>query len=53
MSGNITIQYCGPYSIQTSDATLSPQIVESVSVDIDRSELIDQEMPVDQEIKAK
>lgn len=53
MSGDITIQYCGPYSIQTSDATLSPQIVESVSFLIDRNELKDYEMPVSQEVKCK
>lgn len=53
MSGDITIQYCGPYTIQTSDATLSPQIVESVNVAIDRSELKEYEMPVAQEVKCK
>lgn len=53
MSRDITIQYCGPYTIQTSDAALSPQIVESVSVSIDRSELKDYEMSVAQEIKSK
>lgn len=53
MSGNITIQYRGPYTIQTSDAALSPQIVESVNVAIDRSELKDYEVPVTQEVKYK
>lgn len=53
MSGDITIQYCGPFTIQTSDAALSPQIVESVSVAIDRSELKDYETPIAQEIKCK
>jgi len=53
MSGDITIQYCGPYTIQTSDASLSPQIVESVNVAIDRSELKDYEVPVTQEVKYK
>ena len=53
MSGDITIQYCGPYTIQTSDAALSPQIVESVNVAIDRSELKDYEVPVTQEVKYK
>ena len=51
MSGGFTIQYCGPYTIQTTDAALSPQIVESVSVTIDRSELKDCEVPVAQEVK--
>lgn len=51
MSRDITIQYCGPYTIQTSDASISPQIVESVSVSIDRGELKNYEMPVAQEIK--
>lgn len=51
MSRDFTIQYCGPYTIQTSDATLSPQIVESVSIDINRSELKDYETPVDQEVR--
>lgn len=53
MSGDVIIQYCGPYTIQTSDAALSPQIVESLSVAIDRNELKDYEMPVAQEIKCK
>lgn len=53
MSGDFTIQYCGPYTIQTSDAALGPQIVESVSVAIDRSELIDHEMPIAQEVETK
>ena len=53
MSGDITIQYCGPFTIQTSDAVLSPQIVENMSVVIDRSELKDYERPVAQEIKCK
>lgn len=51
MSRDITIQYCGPYTIQTSDATLSPQIVKSVSIAINRSELKDYETPVVQEIE--
>lgn len=53
MSRVITIQYCGPYTIQTSDASLSPQIVESVSLSIDRSELKDYEKPVVREIVHK
>lgn len=53
MSRDITIQYCGPYTIQTSDASLSPQIVESVSVEIDRSELKDYEKPMVREIGHK
>lgn len=53
MCSDITIQYCGPYTIQTSDAILSPQIVESVSVAIDRSELKDYEIPIAQEIERK
>ena len=53
MSGDITIQYCGPYIIQTSDAALCPQIVESESIVIDRSELKDCEMPITQEVKRK
>lgn len=53
MSGDITIQYCGPYTIQTSDASLSPQIVESVSASIDRSELKEQERPVAQNVSHK
>ena len=53
MSRDITIQYCGPYTIQTSDASLSPQIVESVSVEIDRSELKDYEKPVVREVGHK
>lgn len=53
MSEDIIIQYCGPYTIQTSDAALSPQIVESLSVEIGRGELKDYEMPVAQEIKCK
>lgn len=51
MSEDITIQYCGPYTIQTSDATLSSQIVESVNVAIDRSELEDNEIPIPQEVE--
>lgn len=51
MSRDITIQYCGPYTIQTSDATLNPQTVESVSIAIDRSELKDYEIPVAQEVR--
>lgn len=53
MSGDFNIQYCGPYTIQTSDAALSPQIVENVNISIDRGEIIDHEMPVVQEIKTK
>lgn len=53
MSRDITIQYCGPYTIQTSDASLSPQIVESVNLSIDRSELKDYEKPVVREIVHK
>lgn len=53
MSGDFTIQYCGPYIIQTSDAAISPQIVESVSVAIDRDELKEYEIPVAQEVKCK
>lgn len=53
MSRDITIQYCGPYTIQTSDAALSPQIVESVNVAIDRSELKDHESPVVQVVNCK
>lgn len=53
MSGAFSIQYCGPYTIQTSDATLSLQLVESMSVAIDRSELKDYEVPIDQEVKSK
>ena len=53
MSRDFTIQYCGPYTIQTSDATVSTPIVESVSVAIDRSELKDYETPVAQEIRSK
>lgn len=53
MSGDITIQYCGPFTIQTSDVALSPQIVESVNVAIDRSELKDFEAPVAQEVNCK
>lgn len=53
MSGDITIQYCGPYTIQTSDAAISPQIVESVNIAIDRNELKEYEMPVAQEVNRK
>ena len=53
MSRDITVQYCGPYTIQTSDASLSPQIVESVSVSIDRGELKDYEKPVVSVIRHK
>lgn len=53
MSSDITIKYCGPYTIQTSDAALRPQIVDSVSFSIDRNELKDYEMPVEQEVKCK
>ena len=53
MSEDCTIQYCGPYTIQTSDATLSSHLVESVSVSIDRNELKDYESPVNQDIRHK
>lgn len=33
------IQYCGPYSIQTSDATIIVQPVESLSIFVDRAQL--------------
>lgn len=53
MNRDITIRYCGPYTIQTSDAAISPQTVESVSVAIDRNELKEYEIPVAQEVKCK
>lgn len=49
MNSDVMIQYCGPYTIQSSEATLSPQTVESVSISIDRGELIDYEIPIPQD----
>ena len=50
---DVVIQYCGPYSIQTSDATVCTKSVESVSVAIERDTLGDYEHPVLQEVKQK
>ena len=48
MSEDIIMQYLGPYTILTTDVTLSPQIVECVSIAIDRNQLKEYEIPVDQ-----
>lgn len=50
MGKDILIQYCGPYTIQTSDAAMSSQFVDSVSVAIERNELREHECPVAQEV---
>jgi len=49
MNSDVIMQYSGPYTIQSSGATLSPQTVESVSISIDRVELKDYEMPISQD----
>ncbi len=45
------IQYCGPYTIMTSDATIDSQVVDSFNVDIERAELEKYECLVVQAIK--
>lgn len=51
MNSDVMIQYCGPYTIQSSEATISPQTVESISISIDRGELKDYEMPIFQDVQ--
>ncbi len=46
MSKDVYIQYCGPYSIQTSDATRISQSIESTSFTIERAQLRDTEQMV-------
>lgn len=50
---DVVIQYCGPYSIQTSDASMSTKSVESVSLAIERETLRDYEQPEFHEVKQK
>ncbi len=51
MNSDVMIQYSGPYTIQSSDATISPQTVESVCISIDRGELKDYEIPISQDVQ--
>lgn len=46
MSKDVYIQYCGPYLIQTSDATRISQSIESTSFTIERVQLRDTERVV-------
>ena len=45
------IEYCGPYSIQTTNAVISEQIVDSKVVVVERNQLKDYENPVLQYIE--
>lgn len=50
MDRDIYIQYCGPYSIQTSDAVRVARPIESVSIEVERGQLKGMEQPVIREI---
>ena len=45
MSKDIIIQYCGPYSIQTSDAAIIARSIESSSFIVEREQLEELELP--------
>lgn len=50
---DVIIKYCGPFTIQTSDATINANSVESVNVAIERVILKGQERPLEVEVKNK
>lgn len=39
MDMDVLIQYCGPYSIQTSDAPKIQQSIENISIVVERGQL--------------
>lgn len=45
MSKDVIIQYCGPYSIQTSDAAIFARSIESSSIVVEREQLENLERP--------
>lgn len=46
MDMDVFIQYCGPYSIQTSDVSEVPQFIENTSIVVERGQLQENEQPV-------
>lgn len=46
MDRDVMIQYCGPYLIQTTDAIMGTQIIESTNIVVERSMLPEVEEPV-------
>ena len=46
MDRDVMIQYCGPYLIQTTEAVMMGQTVESFNIAVDRSTLLEEENPV-------
>ena len=40
------IQYCGPYSIQTSDVSNIQQLIENISIVVERRQLQEKEQLV-------
>lgn len=50
MDKEVMMEYCGPYSIQTTSAVISEQIIDSEIVVIGREQLRSMEQPVIQDI---
>lgn len=51
MDRTYMIQYCGPYSIKTSDATIVTQSVESINMFIERAQLLELEQHVEPDLQ--
>lgn len=49
MDKEFLMEYCGPYSIQTSSAVISEQIIDSETLIVEREQLRDMEQPVVQD----
>ncbi len=50
MNKDVFVQYCGPYSIQTSNVSKIQQSIENISVVVERSQLQEKEHPVVQNV---
>lgn len=50
MDNNVLIQYCGPYSIQTSDAPKIQQFIENTNIVVERGQLQEIERSVTQNV---
>jgi hypothetical protein len=53
MDREVIIQYCGPYLIQTTDAIMEMQAVESTHIIVERGLFPEVELPVSGEMEGE
>lgn len=51
MNRDILIHYCGPYSIQTTDVTISSPAIENTNIFVERGQLREEERLVEKKLK--